>query len=194
MSKWTGINSKPVLTIEEQKEKALQDAQKGNTPPAVAPEPKKKKKKSYDTEDYKDTDAYKQNKKLLIGKYKPRQLNITNRKDQKGSKPGAQGIEKQKKANNKYIAKHYSGDSDLPKRPKAPKMPKLKLPGGIERKKVKNPSGLKGKIFDYKASGDYNYDDQGYNPKNTMGGIKDMRKDYKADYKAAKKSLNNNLK
>lgn len=100
----------------------------------------------------------------------------------------------QELANDKYIKKHYSGDSDLPDRPKAPKMPSLKLPGGIERQKVDKPSGLPGKIYDYKASGDYNYDDKGYNPKNTMGGIKAMRKDYKADYKAAKKSLNNNLK
>lgn len=83
----------------------------------------------------------------------------------------------QRKENNAYIKKHYSGDSSLPKRPKRPKMPTLKLPGGITKTKVDSPSGLGGKVFEYSADGNYNYDKKDWNPKKNRVKNQDLAPD-----------------
>ena len=69
----------------------------------------------------------------------------------------------------------YAPDKDLPDRPKAPTLPTLKLPGGITRTRVDNPSGLGGKSYRYEAEGKSLYGDKSWNPKNTNYGDKSFK-------------------
>jgi hypothetical protein len=112
---------------------------------------------------------------------KPEQMLIdgASREDNKGKSQGKLSIEE---ANERYISKKYRPDNDLPDRPEKPTIPVLKLPGGITRTRVDNPSGLGGKSYRYEADGKSLYKDKGWNPKNNNYGDKSFRQDAKKGY------------
>ena len=106
---------------------------------------------------------------------KPEQLLIdgASRTDDKGKNQGKLSVEE---ANQRYIDKMYRPDNDLPDRPEAPTLPTLKLPGGITRTRVDNPSGLGGKSYRYEAEGKSLYGDKSWNPKNNKISDGSMKK------------------
>ena len=137
---------------------------------------KSKSKDMADYSTYEGSDTQKELQDLIKdakdAKPEPLLIDGASREDNKGKNQGKLSIEE---ANQRYIDKKYRPDNDLPDRPEAPTLPTLKLPGGITRTRVDNPSGLGGKSYRYEAEGKSLYGDKSWNPKNTNYGDKSFK-------------------